>query len=100
FLKPLSGKTKAVVIFNAQNITIDAQNAFLKTLEEPPLSTVIILIASHKDLLLPTILSRSTILEEKETTQYSSDELQEIQSFIVQLMNASDAEKLALAEEV
>lgn len=49
---------KISLIKDAHNLTIEAQNAFLKTLEEPPAQTVIILETPQRDLLLPTILSR------------------------------------------
>lgn len=50
--------SRAVIIENAQQLTGEAQNALLKTLEEPPADTVIILTASQPQSLLPTIRSR------------------------------------------
>lgn len=47
-----------VVIDKAHLLTTEAQNALLKTLEEPPLDTVLILTASNPESLLPTIRSR------------------------------------------
>ena len=49
---------KVFVIKDADRMYVNAQNAFLKTLEEPPEKTVFILIADQPDRLLPTILSR------------------------------------------
>lgn len=57
-LKPYSAQGRAVVILSADNLTIEAQNALLKTLEEPPESALLILGASRDGLLLPTIISR------------------------------------------
>jgi DNA polymerase III delta prime subunit len=51
----------SVIITQAQNLTVAAQNALLKTLEEPPENTVIILLAEKENQLLPTILSRCVI---------------------------------------
>lgn len=65
-LKPLKKGNKAVILEQADHLTIEAQNALLKTLEEPPAHTIIILAAESKDALLPTILSRSTILATEE----------------------------------
>jgi len=48
----------AVIVFQAHLATIQAQNSFLKLLEEPPGSTLIILITEYPDRLLPTITSR------------------------------------------
>lgn len=49
---------KLVVIWEAQLMTLEAQNAFLKTLEEPPSPSVIFLLARNKSALLATIISR------------------------------------------
>lgn len=49
---------RAVVIEYAHTLTTEAQNAFLKILEEPPADTVIVLTANSPRALLPTILSR------------------------------------------
>jgi hypothetical protein len=50
---------RAVIIENAHLLTLEAQNALLKTLEEPPAGTVIILTAASEQALLPTIRSRA-----------------------------------------
>ncbi len=63
FLKPMRGKTKALVINHAQTLTIEAQNALLKVLEEPPQDTIIILTTKKVDALIPTIISRCTVVD-------------------------------------
>lgn len=59
-LKVPSQKTidRVVIIEDSHLLSIEAQNALLKTLEEPPADTVLILTASHEQALLPTIRSR------------------------------------------
>lgn len=49
---------KFVIIFNAEEMNIDAQNAFLKTLEEPREDITFFLLTTRREGLLPTILSR------------------------------------------
>lgn len=49
---------KVVIVDNADRLVAQAANAFLKTLEEPPAGSVIILVSSKASDLLPTILSR------------------------------------------
>lgn len=56
--KPFDSAQTSVLILEAQNLTIEAQNALLKLLEEPPELAQIILTAPSKDLLLPTVASR------------------------------------------
>ncbi len=57
-----SRHNRVVVIEDAHLLTLEAQNALLKTLEEPPEGTVLILTATHERALLPTIRSRVRIL--------------------------------------
>ena len=52
------GGNRAVVIVNAESMTVQAQNCLLKILEEPPQKTYFILTSSHPDLLLTTVRSR------------------------------------------
>ena len=59
---PFEGRTKVVIIDDAHRMNKSSQNAFLKTLEEPPGSTVLILITPNTGGLLPTIKSRCQIL--------------------------------------
>ncbi|MGH7142423.1 MAG: hypothetical protein ACREF5_03100 [Candidatus Saccharimonadales bacterium] len=53
-----SGSNRVVVIEDSHLLTVKAQNALLKTIEEPPAGTVIILTAISEASLLPTICSR------------------------------------------
>lgn len=56
--KPIQSKKKIYIIDNSENMTKEAQNSLLKTLEEPPEYVVIILITKNDNLLLNTIKSR------------------------------------------
>lgn len=64
-LSPLKSPVKAAIILHAHTMTTDAQNAFLKTLEEPPAHTIIMLLAKNIENFLPTIISRCTIMQEQ-----------------------------------
>ena len=57
-LKPSLGRVKVGVLVDADCLGEEASNAFLKTLEEPPAQTIIILLTAEPQRLLPTILSR------------------------------------------
>lgn len=57
-LLPVEGGARVAIVAAADRMTEDAQSAFLKTLEEPPAGTVLILTASDEERLLPTIRSR------------------------------------------
>ncbi len=56
--KPFEGSWKVAIIDNADKLNKSAANAFLQTLEEPSLQSILILISSRPDVLLPTIRSR------------------------------------------
>jgi DNA polymerase-3 subunit delta' len=57
-LLPLEGRFRVAIIESAQRMNIDAQNALLKTLEEPPARVALILAADDSAGLLPTVISR------------------------------------------
>ena len=61
-LKPYQGEQKVAVIHAAHKLTIEAQHALLKLLEEPPGACSIILTTTSDALLLPTICSRSQLI--------------------------------------
>lgn len=61
--RPYASKKKTVVIFGAERLTIPAQQALLKTLEEPPTYAQIILTTSNVYTLLPTIQSRCVVIK-------------------------------------
>lgn len=63
YIRPNEGKKKIYIIPRAQDMRVEAQNAFLKNLEEPPPYGVFILIADNPEKLLPTIRSRSVTLQ-------------------------------------
>lgn len=56
--RPFEGRRRVVIVDDADAILPEAQNALLKTLEEPPPASTFILVTSRPDLLLPTVLSR------------------------------------------
>jgi replication-associated recombination protein RarA len=71
--KPYQAKKKIAFIESAEMMTTEAQNAFLKTLEEIPSHTVIILTTGNYSYLLPTILSRCKVYEISSTEEISQD---------------------------
>ncbi|MBI4733784.1 MAG: DNA polymerase III subunit delta' [Rubrobacteridae bacterium] len=61
--KNYEGRVKVIIIDDADKMTTEAANSLLKTLEEPPLNVVFILISSNPDSVLPTVLSRCRIVQ-------------------------------------
>ena len=64
-LKPYSSKFKIYIVDEAEKMNVQAQNALLKTMEEPPSYAVILLLTVNADSFLPTILSRCVRLDLK-----------------------------------
>lgn len=60
-LKPFEGDRKVFIFEDADNMTTQAANSMLKTLEEPPPYAVLVLTVSDSRLLLPTIVSRCQV---------------------------------------
>lgn len=81
----VAGFNRAVIIEDAHKLTTEAQNALLKTLEEPPEGTLIVLTASHAQSLLPTIRSRT------QTITIKTPNLDSIQDYFVARGHKSQA---------
>lgn len=64
-IKPYSSPHKIYIVDEAEKLTPQAQNAILKTIEEPPEYAVILLLAANTGMLLPTIRSRCVTLDLK-----------------------------------
>ena len=62
-IKPYSSPYKVYIVPEADLMTVQAQNAILKTIEEPPEYAVIFLLTENADSLLPTIRSRCVMLK-------------------------------------
>ena len=57
-IRPYSSPYKIYLVDEAEKMTVQAQNALLKTIEEPPAYAVLVLITTNPEVFLPTILSR------------------------------------------
>ncbi len=74
-IKPFEGDRKVIIINDGEKMTVQAQNALLKTVEEPPEGVYFIITALKRDDLLPTISSRCQVvnlhpLTREEMAQY------------------------------
>ena len=105
-LSPNEGNFKICIIEHADTMTTQAANAFLKTLEEPPEDTIIILTTSKPNSLLPTIISRCQQLQfypvpkskiEKELLTYETLEIFEAK-MLARISNGNMEKALSLLE--
>ena len=56
--RPFEGRRRVVIVDGADAMVAEAQNALLKTLEEPPAASTFVLVTPRPDVLLPTVRSR------------------------------------------
>lgn len=95
-LRPMAGKRKIAIIDDADLFNEASGNALLKTLEEPPQESLLILIATSTDLLLPTIRSRCQIVnfrplaEEHVKTLLVREELVENEADAIEVARLAD----------
>lgn len=64
-IKPYNSPYKIYILNEGEKMTLQAQNALLKTLEEPPAYAVILILTTNLEAMLPTILSRCVVLNMK-----------------------------------
>ena len=99
-LMPFRGKDKAVIIPRADLLTIPAQNALLKLLEEPPAHTYIFLLTENLDSLLGTIKSRCKIIKTLTTTATLSAQKADMLSTYIEWTKQSIGSALKTAEKM
>ena len=92
--KPFEGDKKVIIIYDGNKLTVQAQNALLKTIEEPPKGVYIILLCESLELILDTIKSRCQIYKltplTKEDVRLYIDRINE-DSFSQEEINAAIA---------
>lgn len=92
YIKPYEADKKIYIINNSHNMTLQAANTFLKTLEEPPKDTVIILLSTNSELLLPTIVSRCQVIKFKRINK------NEIKKLLINKYDINDQRAQLIAE--
>ena len=85
FIKPYSAKYKIYILEEAEKLTPQAQNALLKTIEEPPEYVVFLILTSTAEALLPTIISRCVTLSMKPVRD------DEMRAYLIRELNVSDS---------
>ena len=99
-MKPYSGTKKLIVINAFHTATLEAQNAMLKFVEEPPESTLIVIQADSQQGILPTILSRCIFIRERDGASKEKNELQKVKEFTAKILKSNSSYRLILAEEI
>jgi len=98
--KPIRSDRNVVIIHSAHLLTLPAQHAFLKILEEPPGNSQIYLVTVFPDQLLPTILSRVQISGETVSRQPDPQALDKSRKILESLLSASGVgERLRILDQ-
>ena len=96
-------RKKVVIIEKAEKMNIEASNALLKTLEEPPENSLIILTTSNQEKLLPTILSRCKKIRFKPLNRKEIEEillLKNVDEKRIQILTALSDGSMCIPEAV
>ena len=102
--KPIQCSKKIYIINNSENMTKEAQNSLLKTLEEPPEYVIIILVTNNENLLLNTIKSRCirikfNALSDDEIKQYFHQQQGKIDDKMIKTFGGSIETALKLKDK-
>ncbi len=103
--KSYYGSFKSVIIEDAERMTREAQNCFLKNLEEPKGKTIIFLISSKSEMLLPTIFSRCQSIKFLGNSQINADINADLRGYelhrdLLKVIGADLAEKFKYTKAV
>ncbi|HET8574920.1 MAG TPA: hypothetical protein VFM02_01975 [Candidatus Paceibacterota bacterium] len=89
-------QTGKMFVLSMQSMTLEAQNAFLKMIEEPTAETVFFFVAPSREIFLPTILSRLLLLRAERETELSDED----QNFYETFFRASRKDRLQMLEDI
>ncbi len=101
-LKSHSFPPKLGFIAQAEKLTLEAQNALLKMLEEPIGNSVLILTAPRQENLLITVVSRCQLinLPEKAVIELSSEEIKELSQELEKILNSSPGKRIQFNDQL
>lgn len=94
-LSPRNSPAKVGILSGMERLTVEAQNALLKTLEEPPQDTYIIGTTNNPEALLPTIRSRMSVVKLTNVQELPDAAIQKL---LAELMTATPGKQLTLLE--
>lgn len=98
--KPYMTKKKVAVLFEIGSANLQTQNCLLKTLEEPPGNTILILTAQDTESVIPTIKSRCRVITLKNNEiQYGTQDQEKWKQIFEEIISAGKGERLSLANK-
>lgn len=97
-LKPYCADNKIAIILQAEMLTLPAQNALLKTLEEPTKNSLIILISPNAQLLLATIISRCQLIRLAQENEIQINQTQQ-EKILNSILKSRVGERLKISLE-
>ncbi|MCJ7740552.1 hypothetical protein MUP32_04535 [Candidatus Microgenomates bacterium] len=97
-VKPYGEKNRLVILREMEKATIEAQNALLKILEEPPNDTYLLLTCGNKENLLPTILSRCQLINQINAASDLSN-FEKTEKFLKSIFPSTSGKRIILIQE-
>ena len=98
--KPFQGTYMLILIHHMEQATIEAQNALLKILEEPPAFAQFILTTQNRNKLLPTILSRCYLVTNTRNQEDRKKEYSEGEELFQKIITAKLGSRILLSQEL
>jgi len=89
-----SENIKVGIIYEANKLTNEAQNAILKLLEEPPEDTILLLIGKNRNMLLSTVRSRCLFISKNELVSNT-----EISGIVKEFVNSTFGQRIKILDE-
>lgn len=97
--KPFGGYARMIVFYRAEKMTAEAQNSLLKTLEEPPAHTYILLQTESTRNILPTIISRTTLVKLNTQNMHTTDD-HEYRAEIRKLLISTPGARILMSQKI
>jgi DNA polymerase III delta prime subunit len=99
-LKVYGGGNRLIFIKDIDKATVEAQNALLKIMEEPPPDSLILLSSAFLDKLLPTVVSRCRIIVKKEHQPPKEATRQKTEEIFKKILRSSPGERILLSQQL
>lgn len=98
-LRPMGETNRLIIITDMDKATVEAQNALLKILEEPPKSTYLVLTARNPNNLLPTVVSRCQVISKGNREKHDENHTRNEEKILIEILTGSPGQRIIYVQE-
>lgn len=98
-LRPMGETNRLIIITDMDKATVEAQNALLKILEEPPKSTYLVLTARNPNNLLPTVVSRCQVISKGNREKQGENHTRDEEKILIEILAGSPGQRIIYVQE-